>query len=224
MALKDLLRFENDAWQQGYTVVAGIDEAGRGPVAGPVTAAAVILPRETQVQGLNDSKLLKPAVRESLAGILQNSPNIISAVESVSPAEIDQLNILQATYLAMERALNSLAKQPDFVLVDGNSLPRINIPAKAVVKGDCRSANIAAASILAKVTRDRMMDEAAADYPGYGFDKHKGYATADHIAALEQLGPCSLHRRSFSPVSRIINHSFYQPELFPSKNGYTAKK
>ena len=224
MALKDLLRFENDAWQQGYTAVAGMDEAGRGPIAGPVTAAAVILPREKQVEGLNDSKLLTPSVREKLAEILQNSSDVVSAVESVSPAEIDQLNILQATYLAMTRALNALTTTPDFVLVDGNSVPRIKTAAKAVVKGDSRSANIAAASILAKVTRDRIMEKAAADFPGYGFEKHKGYATSDHIAALEQLGPCSLHRKSFTPVSRIINHNLYQPELFPSENGYIAKK
>jgi len=222
MPHNDLLRFEKEAWEQGYTLVAGIDEAGRGPIAGPVVAAVVILQQKEHIDGITDSKLLSSEKRKAVAAKILSLDNVYTAVGVVHAPEIDQVNILQATYLAMQRALNTLSVAPDFVLVDGNSLPRMEYPARAIVKGDSRSDNIAAASILAKEARDELMVKAAKQYPAYGFAEHKGYATAAHLEALRKFGPCNLHRKSFSPVSCIINGGYYQPELFSMANGDTA--
>ncbi len=186
-----------DAFQaQGYGVIAGVDEAGRGPLAGPVCAAAVILPRHLMIPGLNDSKKLSDRKRRELFPIIQ-SQAIAYGIGFASQQEIDEINILQATFLAMRRALVCLGCKADLALIDGNRETDFGLPVQTVVKGDSRSANIAAASILAKVSRDDVMLEMAKQYPGYGFEIHKGYGTKAHYAALAELGPCEIHRRSF---------------------------
>ena len=177
-------------------IVCGIDEAGRGPLAGPVCAAAVILPPDWEPDGLDDSKKLSPARREALYDeITQRS--LAWSVAFASEQEIDEVNILQATFLAMRRALAGLKSAPDFALVDGNRDPVLGIPTRCEIKGDGRYACIAAASVLAKVSRDRLMDEMDARYPQYGFVRHKGYPTKAHYEALAKFGPCPIHRRSF---------------------------
>ncbi|GAB4402188.1 MAG: ribonuclease HII [Rhodoferax sp.] len=183
-------------------LIAGVDEAGRGPLAGPVMAAAVILDPRQPIDGLADSKQLSPARRAQLAQEIR-AKALCSAVAQASVAEIDTLNILQATLLAMRRAVALLRLSPHRVLVDGNCLPTLDQPAQAVVGGDARVAAIAAASILAKVARDQWCVEIDAVYPGYGFAQHKGYGTAMHLSALQTLGACPEHRRSFGPVRRI---------------------
>ncbi|MBI5447508.1 MAG: ribonuclease HII [Gammaproteobacteria bacterium] len=178
---------------------AGVDEAGRGPWAGSVMAAAVILDPARPIAGLKDSKLLTPSRREDLFEIIQ-SRALAWAIASASVEEIDQLNILQASLLAMERAVKQLATLPNKVWVDGNQLPKLPCEAKAIVRGDVTEPAISAASILAKVARDREMKIWDQHYPGYGFAQHKGYGTKQHYLALQRLGPCAIHRRSFKPV------------------------
>jgi ribonuclease HII len=180
-------------------ILAGVDEVGRGPLAGPVIAAAVILDPARPIGGLRDSKKLTAARRAELAQIIE-SQALAVGVGRAEVEEIDAMNILRATLLAMERAVANLALQPDVVYVDGNITPSLAMPAVAVIGGDDRVASISAASIVAKVIRDREMDRAAAHYPNYGFEKHKGYATAAHLEAIERFGPSPLHRRSFAPV------------------------
>ncbi|KQM65492.1 ribonuclease HII [Sphingomonas sp. Leaf17] len=180
--------------------VAGVDEAGRGPLAGPVVAAAVILPASGFPDGLNDSKQVKPADRERLFGLLMQCA--VVGVGIVEPEEIDRLNILQATMKAMTLAVDALGTAPGHVLVDGNRLPRWHWPATAIVKGDAKSLSIAAASIVAKHTRDQLMLAAALDYPHYDWASNKGYGSPRHLAALRDHGPTPLHRRSFAPVAR----------------------
>jgi len=180
-------------------MLAGVDEVGRGPLAGPVVAAAVILDPARPITGLRDSKKLTAARRAELAEIIE-AQALAVGIGRAEVAEIDLLNILRATLLAMERAVASLAVEPDVVYVDGNATPSLAMPAVAVVGGDDRIASISAASIVAKVARDREMDRAAAHYPNYGFEKHKGYATAAHLEAITRFGPSPLHRRSFAPV------------------------
>lgn len=186
-----------------YLYIAGVDEAGRGPLVGSVVAAAVILDPEQPIEGLNDSKKLTAKKRESLAlEIRQRAKSW--AVASVGPEKIDEINILQASLLAMKNALQSLSQTPDFALIDGNKLPDLNCPAEAIVKGDARVAAIAAASILAKVERDKQMQELHGVYPQYEFDRHKGYPTKVHMALLLEHGPCPEHRKSFAPVRRLL--------------------
>jgi ribonuclease HII len=180
-------------------LIAGVDEAGRGPLAGPVVAAAVILDDQNPIAGLNDSKKLTAARRAQLFDEIRAKALCCSIAEA-SVAEIDQLNILQATMLAMRRAVEGLRLRPAQVLVDGNRIPVLNVPAEAIVKGDAKVTSIAAASILAKVHRDRLCDDLHARHPGYGFATHKGYPTPDHLQALQNLGPCPDHRQSFGPV------------------------
>lgn len=182
-------------------LVAGVDEAGRGPLAGPVVAAAVILDDMRPIKGLADSKKLSAARREALFDEIRAKALCCSIAEA-SVAEIDRLNILQATLLAMQRAVAGLRLRPSLVQVDGNRLPLLGIRAEAIVKGDAKVAAISAASILAKVTRDRGLQALHAQYPQYGFDRHKGYGTAAHLAALHTHGPCEAHRRSFAPVAQ----------------------
>lgn len=177
-------------------LICGVDEAGRGPLAGPVCAAAVILPKGLVIPGLNDSKKLSDKRRRELFPIIQQEA-VSFGIAFASQEEIDEINILQATFLAMRRAMEQLNPQPEFALIDGNRETDFGVPCKTVIKGDSLSANIAAASVLAKVTRDNWMMEAAEKYPGYGFEIHKGYGTKAHYAALEKLGPCPIHRRSF---------------------------
>ncbi|MBI2396477.1 MAG: ribonuclease HII [Xanthomonadales bacterium] len=183
---------------------AGVDEAGRGPLAGPVVVAAVILDPARPIAGLADSKQLREAQRLALDGEIRARALAFCVIE-VDAATIDRLNILQATLLGMRDALRGLAATPDEALIDGNKLPRdLPCPARAIVDGDALIAEISAASILAKVHRDRLLVELDAVHPGYGFAAHKGYPTAEHLAALERLGPCPAHRRSFAPVKRLI--------------------
>ncbi|MBR2716599.1 MAG: ribonuclease HII [Oscillospiraceae bacterium] len=177
-------------------LVCGLDEAGRGPLAGPVCAAAVILPEGWEPEGLNDSKKLSPQKREALYGEI-TAGALAWSVAFASEKEIDEVNILQATFLAMRRALEGLSVKPDFALVDGNRDPGLGLPTRCEVKGDGRYACIAAASVLAKVSRDRLMDEYDGVYPQYGFLRHKGYPTKAHYEALAEFGPCPIHRRSF---------------------------
>lgn len=179
-----------------FDLICGVDEAGRGPLAGPVCAAAVILPKGLVIPGLNDSKKLSDKRRRELFPIIQQEA-VSFGIAFASQEEIDKINILQATFLAMRRAMEQLNPQPEFALIDGNRETDFGVPCKTVIKGDSLSANIAAASVLAKVTRDNWMMEAAEKYPGYGFEIHKGYGTKAHYAALEKLGPCPIHRRSF---------------------------
>lgn len=180
----------------GLHVICGVDEAGRGPLAGPVCAAAVILPEHLQIPGLNDSKKLTDKKRRELFPIIQQQA-IAYGIGLASEAEIDEINILQATFLAMRRALEQLTVRPEIALIDGNRETDFGLPVKTVVKGDSLSANIAAASVLAKVTRDNIMVELAQQYPEYGFEIHKGYGTKAHYEALRTYGPSPIHRRSF---------------------------
>ena len=200
--LGKLLEKERELWQQGFLLIAGLDEAGRGPLAGPVMAAACILPARFDLPGLNDSKLLKPAEREALFVQIQEEA-LDFAVASASVEEIDRLNILEATKLAMLRSINRLKYRPHFLLIDALKLA-VDIPQLGIVGGDRLSASIAAASILAKVSRDRLMLAMHEEYPEYGFDRHKGYPTREHLQILQRLGPCPIHRSSFTPVKNSL--------------------
>ena len=184
-------------------LVAGVDEAGRGPLAGPVVAAAVILDPARAITGLDDSKKLNENQRESLFPLIQEHALAWSVIE-ISPAEIDRLNILQATLMGMKQAIETLDPCPVLALVDGNRAPDVNCDVKTIVQGDRLEPAISAASILAKVTRDRFMLEMHDRYPVYGFDRHKGYPTANHMRLLKELGPCEIHRRSFAPVRNAM--------------------
>lgn len=188
--------FERRAWLRGCRHVAGVDEAGRGPLAGPVVAAAVILPPDAVLPGLDDSKRLTPARREALAPLIRETA-VAWCVAVVDVAEIDRLNIAQAAFEAMRQAVRGLAVPPEHLLVDGFPLPGAPCPQEGIVAGDRLSHSIAAASVLAKVERDRLMDDLAERYPGYGFEVHKGYPTPAHREALRRLGPSPVHRRSF---------------------------
>ena len=179
-----------------YGCFAGVDEAGRGPLAGPVCAAAVILPPNAEIPGLNDSKKLSDKKRRELYPIIKEQA-IAYGIAFADHSEIDEINILQATYLAMERAINKLSVKPELALIDGNRAKDFGIPVQTVVHGDSLSASIAAASVLAKVTRDDLMLQMAEEYPGYGFEIHKGYGTKAHYAALTEKGPCPIHRMTF---------------------------
>ena len=195
--MSELWNFEHAAMEEGFSLICGVDEAGRGPLAGPVCAAAVIQPPDLELEGLNDSKKLSEKRREALYPLICEQA-LAYGIAFASEQEIDELNILQATFLAMRRAVEQLGQKPDLALVDGNREPDFgDIPVRTIIKGDSRSANIAAASILAKVTRDRFMLEQDAVYPQYGFAVHKGYGTQKHYAALREFGPCPIHRRSF---------------------------
>ena len=193
---QDLWRIEQECQAEGYQVICGVDEAGRGPLAGPVCAAAVILPQGLEIPGLNDSKKLSDKRRRELFDVIQEKA-LAYGIAFADEKEIDEVNILQATFNAMQRAMDQLQVRPDLALIDGNRERDFGLPVKTVVKGDSQSANIAAASILAKVTRDRLMEELDGQYPQYGFAVHKGYGTRRHYAALEEYGPCPIHRMSF---------------------------
>lgn len=212
------LSHERELWQRGRTEVAGVDEAGCGPLAGPVVAAAVVLPSQWQetglypkLRGLNDSKMLTPEQREKYFAILTALPDIRYAIASVDVEMIDRINIRQAAWRAMNLALDQLRPKPQHVLVDGLRIRWLSYEQTALVQGDARSYSIAAASVLAKVTRDRLMVELDRSFPGYGFAEHKGYATPQHYAAIQQLGPCPVHRKSFAPFRPVET----ELELFP---------
>lgn len=206
-----MLRFERKFWGDGFRRVAGVDEAGRGPLAGPVVAAAVVLDRtlaEAEEHGIlrevTDSKKLSPSTRESLCAVLTSLPSVEIGIGVAEVDEIDALNILRATHLAMARALQALPSLPDHALVDGLAVPNLPCSSTAIVKGDARSLSIAAGSIVAKVARDRRMREVDKQYPQYGFAKHKGYGTAAHVQALLEFGPCPEHRLTFRPVHDAV--------------------
>ena len=197
---------ENELQNNGYKIICGCDEAGRGPLAGDVAAAACILPIGIEIKGLNDSKKLSEKKREELFKVIQE--NAVSfAVATCSVEEIERFNILECALLAMRRAVEKLDIPPEFILVDGNINKGFTLPSKAIIGGDAKSPNIAAASILAKVTRDRMCYELDEKYPMYGFARNKGYGTAEHIAALKEYGPCPAHRRSF--IGNFVDLSRY---------------
>jgi ribonuclease HII len=219
----DRLEHERALWSRGVRLVAGVDEAGRGPLAGPVVAAAVVLPSgwfhegiPDVLQDLNDSKQLSAGERENFFTILTTHQQIVYSIASVDAATIDRINILQATHRAMNMALAGLIPKPHHVLVDGRPVKSMTLPNTALVKGDSLSYSIAAASVLAKVTRDRMMLEYDLRHPGYGFADHKGYGTPQHLEAIAKLGPCAIHRRSFAPLRNEIEAG---KELFSRNQG-----
>ena len=196
MSNVNMWEIENSLYSEDIRVICGVDEAGRGPLAGPVCAAAVILPKGLEIPGLTDSKKLTDKKRRELFPVIQEQA-IAWGIGFATEQEIDEINILQATFLAMQRALDQLTVKPDLALIDGNREKDFGIPVKTVVKGDSLSANIAAASVLAKVTRDDLMVEMAETYPGYGFEIHKGYGTKAHYAALREHGASPIHRMTF---------------------------
>jgi ribonuclease HII len=211
----DRFEFERALWQKNVARIAGVDEAGRGPLAGPVVAAAAVLPPQwgqsglpRELEGLNDSKQLTEVQRDKFFTFITTCGEINFAIAQVDAEQIDEINILQATHRAMNDALAQLNPQPQHALVDGRPVRMMRVPQTAIVKGDARSYSIAAASVLAKVTRDRRMLEFHAQFPEYSFDEHKGYGTAKHLAAIEKHGACAIHRKSFAPMK------LKEPKLF----------
>ncbi len=198
-----LYAYEREAQQEGFSLIAGVDEAGRGPLAGPVVVAAVILPPSLYLPKLNDSKKLSPALRGTLYEIICEKAVALHC-SIVDVAIIDRVNIYQATVNGMYEAILALDPNPQKVLIDAVSLTKLPMPSLSIIQGDAKSASIAAASIIAKVTRDRLMTQYDAQYPGYGFAQHKGYGTAQHLEALRKYGPCPIHRRSFEPVQAVL--------------------
>jgi ribonuclease HII len=205
----DRFEFERVLWAQGVRRIAGVDEAGRGPLAGPVVAAAAVLPAKwaesglpRELNGLNDSKQLTRIQRESFFAFLTSCGEVEFAIAQTDAMQIDEINILRATHQAMNAALAELNPQPQHALVDGRAVKTMRVPQTAIIKGDARSYSIAAASVLAKVTRDRLMLEFDRQWPAYGFAGHKGYGTARHLAAIAAHGPCPIHRKSFAPMKR----------------------
>lgn len=201
--LEKLYEYEGSFYEEGLYHVAGVDEVGRGPIAGPVTVAAVILPPHTMIAGINDSKKLLPEKREALYDEIMEKALAVSCI-SYEASKIDALNIYEATREAMYEALRTLKVRPEAVLVDAMPLPKVTVPVESLIKGDAKSISIAAASIIAKVTRDRFMEAMEEEYPGYGFAVHKGYCTEQHKEALADLGITPLHRRSFEPVKSMV--------------------
>lgn len=201
--LEEMLKIENDLYEKGYKLIAGVDEAGRGPLCGPVVAAAVILPENYKIEGVNDSKKLSEKKRELLYDKIINEAVAVGV--GISDVDvIEKVNILNATKMAMKEAISKLSVKPDFVLIDGNQMIDIDIEASTVVSGDAKSESIAAASIIAKVTRDRMLYDYDKVYPEYGFAKHKGYGTKAHIAAIKEYGLTPIHRPSF--CTKFVNN------------------
>lgn len=196
------LRIERRLWASGFSLIAGVDEAGRGPIAGPVVAAACILPKDFHIPTIQDSKVLPEAVRDELHALLTNDPQIVWSISIIDHETIDQINILRATLLAMRQAVEKLRIQPDFVLIDGRDAPPLTMAHQAIIKGDSSSQSIAAASIIAKVERDKIMKEAHVLYPEFGFNEHKGYGTAKHLKAIREHGITPIHRKSFAPIAR----------------------
>ena len=199
--------FENEKKLNGYKMVAGVDEAGRGPLAGPVFAACVILPDDCVIEGINDSKKLSEKKRELLFDEITEKA-IAYSIAGIDEKIIDEVNILNATHMAMNKAVDEMDIKPDFVLIDGNSIKNMTTPHQTIVKGDSKSISIAAASILAKVSRDRFICEIADKYPEYEFKKHKGYGTKVHTDALKKYGPCEIHRKSF--LTKILGEQLWQ--------------
>jgi ribonuclease HII len=215
--LHNLLRFEIDLWEQGFSFIAGVDEAGMAPLAGPVVAAAVILPRNYKLRGLNDSKqILDVTMRAELAQQIKQDA-LQWAVGRAEVEEIDTLNIYHAGLLSMRRAVEGLTAAPDYILVDARRIPHCSVPQRGIIKGDALSASIAAASIIAKTTRDALMTEFDSLHPGYNFATHKGYPTPEHCRLLKELGAAPIHRRSFARVREVLGLDPIQNDLFPDK-------
>jgi len=213
-----LLRYEIELWLQGFSLIAGVDEAGMAPLAGPVVAGAVILPQKYKLRGLNDSKkILDETKRDELATQIKRDA-ISWSVGFAEVEEIDQLNIYHAGLLAMQRAVQGLSRAPDFVLVDARRIPHCPVPQRGIIRGDALSASIAAASIIAKTTRDAHMLEMDHAYSGYGFASHKGYPTPEHCRALKELGALPIHRRSFGRVREVLGLDPIQPDLFEAES------
>ena len=210
MDLKEIKRlekmslFEQRLRKKGFKAIAGVDEAGRGPLAGPVVAAACILPANLYIEHLNDSKKVTKERREKIFSELTSRLDVFYAVAIVDVMRIDEINILRASLEAMQIAVNNLKKKPDFVLFDGNFAPKIDIAHKAIIKGDSLSISIAAASVIAKYTRDKIMEDLDKKYPAYGFINHKGYGTKKHREVLENIGPCAIHRKTFEPIKSFL--------------------
>jgi ribonuclease HII len=204
--LHTMYMYERIAAQAGRTIVAGVDEAGRGPLAGPVSVAAVVLPLDYHLPRLNDSKKLSHVVREELFAQIMDAA-VSYHVALVDSETIDRMNILQATRMGMYEAIARLSPAPKEVLIDAVELPKLPMPSQFIIKGDAKSASIAAASILAKVTRDRLMEDYDREYPNYGFAQHKGYGTREHIDAIRKYGVCPIHRKSFEPIRSMLNLS-----------------
>ncbi|MCK5845123.1 MAG: ribonuclease HII [Victivallales bacterium] len=207
-----MLEFETRLWDDGFTYVAGVDEAGRGPLAGPVVIAAVVFTDRLLVPVVNDSKQLSSSKREILRGRILKTSGVLTAIVEISPEEIDELNILRATHKGMRAAVSAI-RSAEFALIDGLPVPDFPLQCESIVKGDAKSASIAAASILAKTRRDEIMRELNEKHPRYGFDHNSGYGTAEHLAALREHGPIPDHRRSFAPVRDVINPPPEQLEL-----------
>jgi len=215
----DLFHYERQATAKGFQHIVGVDEVGRGPYAGPVVAAAVYLPPgiEQEIPGLNDSKKLTAKRRELLNKQLHQHPKVEISIQELSHEVVDEINILQATYRAMRLAVQALMPQADYILVDGKPVPNLPLPNLNIIKGDSKSASIAAASIVAKVYRDNLMQKFDQQYPGYDFANNMGYGTKSHRDALAKIGPCPIHRRSFKPIAQLLGLPPYdqtQPELF----------
>ena len=209
-----LLRYERDLWSKGIRLIAGVDEAGMAPLAGPVVAAAVVLPQDYRLPGLNDSKKISDERKREALALRIKQDAVCWAAASAEVDEIDKINIYRAGLMAMRRAAEGLAPKPEYLLVDARTIPNLTCPQRGIVRGDALSASIAAASIIAKTTRDAYMREMHRAYPAYGFDSHKGYPTARHLRALEEHGVLPIHRRSFAPVRAALGIDPSQPELF----------
>jgi ribonuclease HII len=210
-----LLQHERELWAEGRTLIAGVDEAGMAPLAGPVVAAAAILPRDFRPRGLDDSKKLDVETRERLAGEVRSAA-VCWAVGLATVEEIDRVNIYHAGLLAMHRAVEGLSTRPEVLLVDARRVPGVDLPQRNIIHGDELSLSIAAASVIAKTHRDALLEELDGQFPGYGFSRHKGYPTPTHLEALRRMGPCDIHRRSFEPVRVALG---LQGELFPKEAG-----
>jgi ribonuclease HII len=208
------LELEHELYASGFHMIAGVDEAGRGPLAGPVVACACVLPRHKNFPKVTDSKALSEADRKEIYLELISCPEVIYAIGIVDHQDIDKFNILRATLLAMKQAVEGLRQKPDFVLVDGRDTPPLQLPAKAIVKGDLRSQSIGAASIIAKVERDALMDKLDSEYPQYGFKTHKGYGTKAHLLAIEKYGASPVHRLSFAPLKKTQSQEDLKLNLF----------
>lgn len=203
--LPDMYKIENELVDQGYNYICGVDEVGRGPIAGPVTVCAIILPNSFRLKGVNDSKQLSDKKRRELFKILKKEALAISVV-SKSCTFVDKHNIYEATRIAMYEAINKLSIKPNYVLIDAMKMPDLEIKHDSIIHGDAKSASIAAASIIAKVTRDDYMEKMDVKYPNYGFAKHKGYCTKAHVEALAKYGPCKIHRKTFAPVNKYFSN------------------
>lgn len=201
-----LKQLESEATQKGFRFIVGCDEAGRGPLVGPVVGAACHVPVELEIEGLTDSKKLSPKRREKIFDQLIHCSDIKYGIGIIEPSEIDQINILQASLKAMKEAVDEIGTGVDFIFIDGNRCFKTEIPIEAVVKGDSKVASVAAASIIAKVTRDRIMADLAEMHPEYGFERHKGYPTKEHLEALKKYGPTDQHRLSFAPLKNLYNY------------------